>query len=1052
MNDISQNKDNVKVIIRVRPKNEKEKEIFTNVKVEDSSIYVINTNKYYKFDYIADEESTQEDLFWAGPSEIAESALNGYNGTIFVYGQTGAGKTYTLLGKNNEIENKKRTNRERMNDSSDIDESYNDEEISITELSGILPRTIDFLFKKIKNEYKSNLITVKCSFLEIYNENLYDLLANEVNNNATSSNSSASFNLNSSYNQSNIGCNPSNSKNLIIRDQGDSVKVENLSLHTITNSKSALNLLNQGLKYRATAPTACNKESSRSHAVFSIHVENKFKFNNKKITKRSVFHLIDLAGSERQKYTETTGERTKEAGKINKSLMNLGHVIKSLVENAEGKKNHIHFRDSKLTHLLKDSLGGNSKTCIIANISSVITSSQETLSTLQFAQSAKQIKNKAIVNEEIYNENFYKEEIKKLADQYEKIKQEHKLLLSMVKEGKLNTIQNGAVCNINLNESGVFSTNQIETLGKQLQVLEEEAGLKDNKISDLIEENSFLRERIERLDIDYKLLKLEKRDEEKKSMEISEEIRRIKEEYQKEQLLRLKINEEKEDLKQALLKKESKLKLELNESQEKINELERKMINKDKEIRKLKEELNINEQENREKTEKIVVLNEMIIAKELKINEININIQKKENEIGNLIKELNNKEIENRVKEESLFNENLTLKNSMITKKQEIENLIISKESLSYQIKNLENELVKLKQTNKKHVDSIILLNNEKNKIEEKYFNENRLLQNKEREIQVLTSEKDILIEKHKVLEHSFDTINKEFNIFIENKSNSSKISNMISQKNKILQLESALEAKSKQITSMENFIKNLNLSSQSQSQSQSNITKAKNLPEIISDIEKRSNDLNQCRSIMHDYLLKIKNILDCNKEGFKISNLSENYIDGKSLEERFVFYMNEYEKYVGFIEKRLTSSNEELGYKGKKIDDLSKHIKRQSLVDSSLVIEDDNKNEGNGYKSSKSKIINQINNADLYDVKSLYKSINKFGMKRKIDNRENISNLSNISYKKTYSGCSSSSKSENITMKEKTEKEKEIYNGYDERVNQDEKQNGKKNINAFSL
>lgn len=111
-----------------------------------------------------------------------------------------------------------------------------------------------------------------------------------------------------------------------------------------------------------------NNESSRSHAVFSIYIENKSKTLGGKVkTKKSVFHLIDLAGSERQKTTETTGERLKEAGKINKSLMQLGHVIKNLLEIAEGKARHIHYRDSKLTHLLKDSLGGNSKVIIIIN-------------------------------------------------------------------------------------------------------------------------------------------------------------------------------------------------------------------------------------------------------------------------------------------------------------------------------------------------------------------------------------------------------------------------------------------------------------------------------------------------------------------------------------------------------------------------------------------------------------------------------------------------------------------------------------------------------------
>lgn len=114
--------------------------------------------------------------------------------------------------------------------------------------------------------------------------------------------------------------------------------------------------------------------------------------------------------------------------------MNLGHVIKTLIDNSDGKKIHVHYRDSKLTHLLKDSLGGNSKTCIIANISPAYNHCQETISTLIFAQNAKQIKNKAMVNEEVTSEYFYKEELRKLLEQYEGMKQENKFLHSLITE------------------------------------------------------------------------------------------------------------------------------------------------------------------------------------------------------------------------------------------------------------------------------------------------------------------------------------------------------------------------------------------------------------------------------------------------------------------------------------------------------------------------------------------------------------------------------------------------------------------------------------------
>lgn len=144
-----------------------------------------------------------------------------------------------------------------------------------------------------------------------------------------------------------------------------------------------------------------NKESSRSHSVLTTTIESKTMTASGVWQLRSAaFHIIDLAGSERSKHTQAEGQRLKEAGAINKSLSALGIVINSLVDISEGKQRHVHYRDSKLTFLLRDSLGGNSKTMIIANITPAPSSVNETLSTLKFAQRAKLIKNKAVINEE----------------------------------------------------------------------------------------------------------------------------------------------------------------------------------------------------------------------------------------------------------------------------------------------------------------------------------------------------------------------------------------------------------------------------------------------------------------------------------------------------------------------------------------------------------------------------------------------------------------------------------------------------------------------------
>jgi kinesin family protein 15 len=162
-----------------------------------------------------------------------------------------------------------------------------------------------------------------------------------------------------------------------------------------------INLIVRGTKNRHVGSTAMNRESSRSHSVLTCIIESKSMSSNGVWNmKTSRFHIIDLAGSERSKNTNSVGERLKEAGMINKSLSALGNVINSLVDISEGKMRHIPYRDSKLTFILRDSLGGNSKTVIIANISPSQVNLGETQSTLEFARRAKQIKNKAVVNED----------------------------------------------------------------------------------------------------------------------------------------------------------------------------------------------------------------------------------------------------------------------------------------------------------------------------------------------------------------------------------------------------------------------------------------------------------------------------------------------------------------------------------------------------------------------------------------------------------------------------------------------------------------------------
>ncbi|GAM22458.1 hypothetical protein SAMD00019534_056330 [Acytostelium subglobosum LB1] len=315
--------------------------------------------KLFSFDYVADENTTQEQLFDAVARPIVDSCIDGYHGCIFAYGQTGSGKSYTIMGEPHD--------------------------------RGLIPRTFQHIFERLDGNQDPNT-TYRCtlSFLEIYNEQIMDLFVET-------------------------------SPNLSIReDLKRGIYVEGLTEIEVTHTLAAMDLLEIGVANRHVAETAMNSNSSRSHSVLTINIESTTINPDDGLTKikNARLSLIDLAGSERQKSTEAAGTRLKEAGSINKSLSCLGNVIRSLVDVANGKPRHVQYRDSKLTFLLKDSLGGNSKTYIIATVSPSELYYSESLSTLQFAQRAKSVRNMAIINEEASgNITLLQMEIRKLKDE-----------------------------------------------------------------------------------------------------------------------------------------------------------------------------------------------------------------------------------------------------------------------------------------------------------------------------------------------------------------------------------------------------------------------------------------------------------------------------------------------------------------------------------------------------------------------------------------------------------------------------------------------------------
>ncbi|KNA12210.1 hypothetical protein SOVF_127820 [Spinacia oleracea] len=347
---------NVQVIIRLRPLNTSEISLQGSNKCvrQESSQSITWTGhpeSRFTFDVVADENVTQENLFKVAGVPMVENCVAGYNSCMFAYGQTGSGKTHTMLG---DIEGGTRR--------SSVD-------------CGMTPRVFEHLFSRIQKEKEARReekfrFTCKCSFLEIYNELILDLL------------------------------NPS-SVNLQIReDLKKGIHVENLTELEVTSAREVMQQLLQGAANRKVASTNMNRASSRSHSVFTCVIESTWESQGVTHHRFARLNLVDLAGSERQKSSGAEGDRLKEATNINKSLSTLGLVIMNLVGISNGKSHHVPYRDSKLTFLLQDSLGGNAKTTIIANISPSICCSVETLSTLKFAQRAKFLKNNAIVNED----------------------------------------------------------------------------------------------------------------------------------------------------------------------------------------------------------------------------------------------------------------------------------------------------------------------------------------------------------------------------------------------------------------------------------------------------------------------------------------------------------------------------------------------------------------------------------------------------------------------------------------------------------------------------
>uniref|UniRef100_A0A663MU24 Kinesin family member 4A n=1 Tax=Athene cunicularia TaxID=194338 RepID=A0A663MU24_ATHCN len=304
---------------------------------------VVGNDKSFTYDYVFDPSVEQEEVFNTAVSPLIRGIFKGYNATVLAYGQTGSGKTYSMGGTYT---------------------ANQEHEPSV----GVIPRVIKLLFKE-KEQRQDWEFILKVSYLEIYNEDILDLLCPSKERSSQIS---------------------------IREDPKEGIKIIGLTERNVTCAQDTVSCLEQGNNSRTVASTAMNSQSSRSHAIFTICIDQKKK-NDKNSSYRSKLHLVDLAGSERQKKTKAEGDRLKEGININRGLLCLGNVISALGD--ENKKGgFVPYRDSKLTRLLQDSLGGNSHTLMIACVSPADSNLEETLNTLRYADRARKIKNKPIVN------------------------------------------------------------------------------------------------------------------------------------------------------------------------------------------------------------------------------------------------------------------------------------------------------------------------------------------------------------------------------------------------------------------------------------------------------------------------------------------------------------------------------------------------------------------------------------------------------------------------------------------------------------------------------
>ncbi|XP_075217567.1 kinesin-like protein 31E isoform X2 [Lycorma delicatula] len=440
---MADNESSVRVAVRIRPQVAREVidmcRVCTSVTPGEPQV-TLGSDKSFTYDYVFDMQQTQEQVYETCARALVQGSLEGYNATLLAYGQTGSGKTYTMgTGFDVELEGQQ---------------------------IGIIPRAIDQIFSGIEEMCQAAKeagetppqFKIAAQFLELYNEEIIDL-----------------FDPVQDYTKSGIR----------IREDSSSIYVTGVTSRTVHSAKEALDCLRQGALSRTTASTQMNSQSSRSHAIFTLHIrqqriakveeidydvdtrsegmESSTSSEKEFVTLSAKFHFVDLAGSERLKRTGATGERAKEGISINCGLLALGNVISALGDKSK-KALHVPYRDSKLTRLLQDSLGGNSRTVMIACVSPSDRDFMETLNTLKYANRARNIQNKVILNQDKSSRtiSLLRQEIQQL-----------QLELMEYKQGKRIIGEDGTEAVNDMFHENIMLQNELSNLRTRVKAMQE---------------------------------------------------------------------------------------------------------------------------------------------------------------------------------------------------------------------------------------------------------------------------------------------------------------------------------------------------------------------------------------------------------------------------------------------------------------------------------------------------------------------------------------------------------------------------------------------------